>query len=58
MVCAFFRLTLGERCAGVEILDVLFDEEGLDETTKADRLAGALQNARVTRLGSAGLGGA
>lgn len=47
MVCAFFRLTLGERCAGVEIIDILFDELGLDELAKADRLLAALDSARL-----------
>jgi hypothetical protein len=47
MVCAFFRLTIGQRCAGVEITDILFDENGLDDETKADRLATALAGARL-----------
>jgi hypothetical protein len=47
MVSAFFRLTIGERLAGVEILDILFDEKGLDERAKAERLTTALASARV-----------
>lgn len=47
MVSAFFRLTLGERCAGVEIFDVLFDEAGLDEPARSERLAAALASARI-----------
>ena len=31
---AFFRLTIGERRAGVEIIDILFDERGLDEAPR------------------------
>ncbi len=46
-VCAFFRLTIGERRAGVEILDILFEERGLDDFAKAERLADALETARV-----------
>src|SRR6516164_7164249 len=42
MVCAFFRLTIGRRRAGVEIIDVLFDEKGLDESAKVERLTAAL----------------
>ncbi len=47
MVCAFFRLTIGQRCAGVEITDILFDENGLNDESKADRLATALAGARL-----------
>ena len=35
MVSAFFKLTIGQRRAGVEIIDILFDERGLDERAKA-----------------------
>lgn len=48
MVSAFFRLTIGERRAGVEIIDILFDERGLDEPGKADRLSTALARARLS----------
>ena len=47
MVSAFFRLTIGRRRAGVEVMDVLFDEEGLDAEGKAERLTAALAAARV-----------
>jgi len=47
MVSAFFRLTIGQRQAGVEIVDILFDEKGLDERTKVERLAAALASARL-----------
>ena len=47
MVSAFFRLTIGQRRAGIEIVDVLFDEHGLDDRTKAERLAAALGSARL-----------
>jgi hypothetical protein len=47
MVSAFFRLTIGQRQAGVEIMDILFDEKGLNERAKAERLAAALRSARV-----------
>ncbi len=46
-VSAFFRLTIGRRRAGVEVFDVLFDEEGLDERAKLGRLADAFASARV-----------
>ena len=46
-VSAFFRLTIGQRNAGVEIMDILFDEEGLNEPAKVERLAKALDAARL-----------
>jgi hypothetical protein len=46
-VSAFFRLTIGQRRAGVEILDILFEERGLDDFAKAERLSDALETARL-----------
>lgn len=46
-VSAFFRLKLGERRAGVEIIDILFDEQGLDDFAKAERLSAAIKTARL-----------
>jgi hypothetical protein len=46
-VCAFFRLKIGQRRAGVEIQDILFEEQGLDDLAKADRLSEALETARL-----------
>ena len=46
-VCAFFRLTIGQRRAGVEIIDILFEERGLDDFAKAERLSDALESARL-----------
>jgi hypothetical protein len=46
-VCAFFRLKIGQRRAGVEIRDILFDELGLDDFAKAERLTHALETARI-----------
>ena len=46
-VCAFFRLKIGQRRAGVEILDILFDEQGLDDLAKTERLSAALASARL-----------
>jgi len=46
-VCAFFRLKIGQRRAGVEIIDILFEEPGLDDFAKSERLAAALENARL-----------
>ncbi|HEX9169587.1 MAG TPA: hypothetical protein VF886_11785 [Roseiarcus sp.] len=42
-VCAFFRLKIGQRRAGVEIID----EQGLDDSAKAERLSAALDSARL-----------
>jgi hypothetical protein len=46
-VCAFFRLKIGQRRAGVEIIDILFEEQGLDDFAKAERLSAALESARL-----------
>jgi hypothetical protein len=46
-VCAFFRLTIGQRRAGVEIRDILFDEPGLNDFAKAECLSRALETARI-----------
>jgi hypothetical protein len=46
-VCAFFRLTIGQRRAGVEIRDILFEESGLGYFAKAERLSYALETARL-----------
>jgi hypothetical protein len=46
-VCAFFRLKIGRRRAGVEIIDILFEEGGLDDFAKAERLSAALKSARL-----------
>jgi hypothetical protein len=46
-VCAFFRLKIGQRRAGVEIIDILFDERGLDGFAKVERLSAALESARL-----------
>src|SRR5271165_327151 len=46
-VCAFFRLKIGQRRAGVEIIDILFDEQGLDDFAKAERLSAAFASARL-----------
>lgn len=46
-VCAFFRLTIGQRRAGVEITDILFEDQGLDDFAKGERLSAALKSARL-----------
>ncbi len=48
-VAAFFRLTIGERRAAVEITDILFDEQGLDEGAKEKRLVAAFASARRSK---------
>ena len=47
MVSAFFRLMIGRRRAGVQIFDVLFDEQDLDEFEQAARLSEAFESARL-----------
>jgi hypothetical protein len=49
-VCAFFRLKIGQRRAGVEIIDILFDEQGLDDLAQAERLSTAFDSARLPSL--------
>lgn len=46
-VCAFFRLILGRSHAGVEIIDIYFDEEDLDPAAKTQRLIEAIADARL-----------
>ena len=46
-VCAFFRLKIGQRRAGVEIIDILFEERGLDDLAQAERLSAAIESARL-----------
>jgi len=46
-VSVFFRLTLGRLRAGVEIIDVFFDENGLDAAAKTQRLNAAIADARL-----------
>jgi hypothetical protein len=46
-VCAFFRLLLGRSRAGVDLIDVIFDENELDQAGKTRRLAEAVADARL-----------
>jgi hypothetical protein len=46
-VCVFFRLMIGRSRAGVEVVDVLFDEQGLNEEAKTQRLIAAIADARL-----------
>lgn len=48
-VCAFFRLLIGRRKAGVQLIDVLFDEAGLDAGARSERLAAAIADAKLPR---------
>ncbi len=50
MVCAFFRLVIGRKRAGVELVDVLFDECDLDPAAKSERLSAAIADARISLL--------
>src|ERR1700719_2714019 len=45
--CAFFRLTIRQRRAGVGIQDILFEEQGLDDFAKAEWLFDAFETARL-----------
>ena len=48
-VCAFFRLVIGRTRAGVELADILFEEEGLDAAMADSRLSAAIADARLAR---------
>ena len=48
-VCAFFRLVIGRKRAGVELVEIMFEEEGLDRAARKDRLAAAIADARLSR---------
>jgi hypothetical protein len=47
-VSAFFKLTIGRKRAGVEVIDVLVDsDDELDDAIKDDRLRDAVASARL-----------
>jgi hypothetical protein len=46
-VSVFFRLVLSQSRAAVEIIDVFFDESGLDQEMKTQRLIDAVADARL-----------
>jgi hypothetical protein len=51
-VSAFFRLMLSRTRAGIEVLDVVFDETNLDRAAMAQRLEDAIADARVVDASS------
>jgi hypothetical protein len=54
-VSAFFRLMIGRKRAAVDVVEVLFDNDDLDEAAKDQRLAAVIAGARVwPRRGSGG----
>jgi hypothetical protein len=46
-VSVFFRLVLSQSRAAVEIIDIFFDEKGLDPEDKTQRLIEAVANAKL-----------
>jgi hypothetical protein len=46
-VSVFFRLVLSQSRAAVEIIDIFFDEKGLDSEDKTQRLVEAVANAKL-----------
>jgi hypothetical protein len=46
-VSVFFRLVLSQSRAAVEIIDIFFDETGLDEDEKTQRLLEAVADAKL-----------
>jgi hypothetical protein len=51
-VSVFFRLVLSQSRAAVQIIDIFFDEEGLDPDAKTQRLIGAMKDAKLPEQGS------
>jgi hypothetical protein len=43
----FFRLVLSQSRAAVEIIDIFFDEQGLAQEAKIDRLIAAVADAKL-----------
>jgi len=48
-VCAFFRLVIGRTRAAVELVEILFEESGLDRDAQQHRLTAAIADARAHR---------
>jgi hypothetical protein len=46
-VSVFFRLVLSQSRAAVQIIDIFFDEEGLDRDVKTQRLIDAMADAKL-----------
>jgi hypothetical protein len=46
-VSAFFRLMIGRKRAAVDVVEVLFDNDDLDEAAKDQRLGAAIAGARL-----------
>ncbi len=46
-VSAFFRLMIGRKRAGVDVVEVLFDDDGLDGAAQDQRLSAAIAGARL-----------
>jgi hypothetical protein len=47
-VCAFFTLVIGCSRAGVELVEVMFEDGGLDAEAQAQRLSAAIQDALLS----------
>ncbi|MBV8472157.1 MAG: hypothetical protein JO234_01970 [Hyphomicrobiales bacterium] len=50
-VCAFFGLVIGRKRAAVQVAEILFDDEPLDDAEKTRRLLSAIAEARLQPLG-------
>jgi hypothetical protein len=51
-VSVFFRLVLSQSRAAVQIIDIFFDEENLDQHVKTQRLIEAMADAKLPEHGS------
>ena len=46
-VCAFFSLMIGQKCGAIDVAEILFDDETLDNEAKDERLSAAIASARL-----------
>jgi hypothetical protein len=46
-VCAFFSLMIGQKRAGIDVAEILFDDDTLDGEAKDERLSAAIAGARL-----------
>ena len=51
-VSVFFRLVLSQSRAAVQIIDIFFDEESLDQGVRTQKLIDAMADARLPEQGS------
>ena len=50
-VSAFFSLMIGRNCAAIDVAEILFDDDSLDESERDRHLSSAIASARLQPLG-------